>query len=150
MRKTWSKDEILYAILEWEEEHGEPPKWNDWLKKGDRRPVSMTVRTRFGSWTNAIAEAGFTPRDQYSHPQPPRWKERSTTKWTTEKQQKASRWRQKGVSNLEIARRLGVGEATIRRHLGPSQWTPPKRKLKNRTREERVADLRVALEKGGQ
>lgn len=51
--------EVLERIREWARVHGEPPRQDDW-RKGPIKP--SLVHKLFGSWNNAIAAAGFTPR----------------------------------------------------------------------------------------
>lgn len=141
MRREWSKDDILYAMLEWEEKHGEPPRWNDWQIATAETPASMTVRKRFGSWNNAMAAAGFTPRDPHANVPPVG----IPPKFTPDVEKKAMRLRLQGMPDYAIAKRLGISRATIQRHLG--RRPKPRPVLKNRTREQRIADLRKALEK---
>jgi hypothetical protein len=75
----WTREAIFHAIREWTSEHGgRPPSaenWNPHLARAngayeraqafeddDRWPYSSTVIERFGSWNEAIRQAGFTPR----------------------------------------------------------------------------------------
>lgn len=141
MRRKWSKDDILYAMLEWEEKNGEPPKWNDWMIAGEDHPVSMTVRKHFGSWNNAMAAAGFTPRDPHANVPP----SGIPPKMTPEIKKKANHLRRQGIPDYAIAERLGISRSTIQRHLG--HRPKPKPVLIKRTREQRIADLRRALAK---
>lgn len=128
-RKLWSKDDIILAMWEWEETHGAPPKWNDWLlANGEDRPVSMTVRSKFGSWNEALKAAGL---DVFKHPR------------VEIDEELAREMRRQGLTDTEIARELGVARDTIYKRLGPRP--KPKPVGKKRTREQRIADLREAL-----
>lgn len=128
-RKLWSEDDIILAMWEWNESHGAPPKWGDWLHSGESHPASMTVRTHFGSWNKAIEAAGFTPYESI-----PRIEIDEAL---------AKKLRAEGASNVEIARRLGVSVDVVVARIG--RRPPNVRASKNRTREQRIADLREAL-----
>jgi recombinase-like zinc beta ribbon protein/HNH endonuclease len=54
-RHLWSDQEILNALRSWTLEHGRAPLGIDWLKAAAGRPVTATVRERFGSWRAALA-----------------------------------------------------------------------------------------------
>ena len=55
---------ILTSIAKWASEHGDqPPKVSDWRRvTGTQWPSYLTVIRAFGSWDEAIRQAGFTPR----------------------------------------------------------------------------------------
>lgn len=133
MRRTWTDDEILYAILEWNEEHGEPPRFNDWVRTGGNvHPTSATVVRVFGSWNKGIAAAGLEIRPSNGEGRP-------------FSREEASALREDGLSDRAIGEKLGVTGDRISRALGPRP--KPTRALRNRTREERIADLQAALAK---
>lgn len=79
-RKRWGRDEVIAAIQKWHDLYGATPSAMDWspalarnsaatdLDRIEMRwargdwPTLTSVRAYFGSWNNAIAAAGFTPR----------------------------------------------------------------------------------------
>lgn len=58
---TWTRGRIIDAMAEWARTHGRPPRTTDWQKTDPdgRHPTMMTVFSRFGSWSQAIAAAGL-------------------------------------------------------------------------------------------
>jgi hypothetical protein len=70
----WTGDRIVAAIRAWAERTGQPPKATEWrqppsypMNTRDGPPPSSRPSTRrvirvFGSWSEAIEAAGFTPR----------------------------------------------------------------------------------------
>ena len=58
------RERILALIQRWAEEHqGHPPRVADWRNvRGTGWPSYLTVIRYFGSWDEAILEAGFSPR----------------------------------------------------------------------------------------
>lgn len=80
----WTREAILNAIRAWAAEHnGQPPTAYDWnptlaysqgnymraraFEHDTRWPYDSTVRGRFGSWNEAIRQAGLQPRQPGSH-----------------------------------------------------------------------------------
>lgn len=81
--RRWTPDTITARIREWAALHGEPPAvpdWNPWtarheLNDSERAeryeaangywPGFTSVIDVFGSWNEAIAAAGFSPRPRY-------------------------------------------------------------------------------------
>lgn len=85
-RLKWEKAEVIEKIQQWVKDYGEIPAATDWNPSDCRRssyiaterarrwadradrfsqgvyPWPRTVQDLFGSWNNAIAAAGFTPR----------------------------------------------------------------------------------------
>jgi len=54
---------IISKMQTWEVLYGEPPKVADWRKVGGTSwPSYLTVIRAFGSWDDAMREAGFEPR----------------------------------------------------------------------------------------
>jgi len=49
-------------MQQWAEKHGKQPAANQWVRAKPSHPNSRTVERVFGSWNNAIREAGFEPR----------------------------------------------------------------------------------------
>lgn len=58
-RRAWDRDDILDAIRRWDAEYGHPPTSTEWMRRVDGYPTTTTVASRFGSWANAIEQAGF-------------------------------------------------------------------------------------------
>jgi len=130
--RQWSDEEILDSIREWAAQHeGRPPGFNHWRSTKGVWPNSWTVRTRFGSWAEAVERAGF--------PRPP-----SVTP-PTFSHEEAVRLRDAGLNNVEISEQLGVHPTTIGKFFGTTP-RPPKNPMR-RTRAERIADLQAALAK---
>lgn len=62
MGLTWTDEAVLDAIRAWNTEHGQPPRYTDWTAADYGHPSSFTVRTIFGTMTDAVAAAGLQPR----------------------------------------------------------------------------------------
>lgn len=59
-REQWDREAILEAIRCFADCHGRPPSSQEWRLKGpERNPTSSVVRRHFGSFTAALAAAGF-------------------------------------------------------------------------------------------
>lgn len=58
-RRAWERDDILDAIRRWDTDYGHPPTSTEWMRRVDGYPTTTTVATRFGSWANAVEQAGF-------------------------------------------------------------------------------------------
>jgi hypothetical protein len=56
-RHRWADEAIVAALRTWTVEHGRAPLGVDWLKAAAGRPVTATVRGRFGGWRAALAAA---------------------------------------------------------------------------------------------
>jgi hypothetical protein len=67
-QRVWDRASIVAAIQRWNDEHGEPPKSTEWVKKQDGRPTMSTVINHFGTWVAAIVAAGFEPRRSGGQP----------------------------------------------------------------------------------
>lgn len=147
LKRRWSDQEILDALKYWAERYGRTPKWSEWSYKDEEglRPTNMTVWSRCGSWNDALVMAGLEPPEN-------RWQEKKFSR------PEARRLRKQGLSDSEIGRRLGVHGSTIGKALGPRRESDVptagapgtvsrRKKLRNRTREERLADLRAAIER---
>lgn len=57
----WTRELIISCIQDWARDHGLPPTQIDWSKGTADHPHYRTAAKRFGSWSAAIAAAGFTP-----------------------------------------------------------------------------------------
>lgn len=62
-RPVWDREQIIAEIQKWHAEHRLPPTKNDWEQDKNYTDPNRVVRT-FGTWGNAIREAGFVPRAQ--------------------------------------------------------------------------------------
>jgi hypothetical protein len=60
----WTREEIVLAIQAWAKETGVPPTCRQWSKAGNDTPTAAQVQGLFGSWNEAIAAAGFEPRQR--------------------------------------------------------------------------------------
>lgn len=59
-REQWDRERILGAIHRFARRHGRPPSSEEWQLKGPQRnPTAAVVRRHFGSFTSALAAAGF-------------------------------------------------------------------------------------------
>lgn len=80
----WTREAILNAIRTWAAEHGgQPPSAIDWnpalaaargnygqarrFELDSRWPWTNSVVSRFGTWNEAVRQAGFEPRRSGSH-----------------------------------------------------------------------------------
>lgn len=60
---AWTAAAIVAAMRRWADERGRPPTYQEW-KAADphgRRPCSLTVFQRFGSWAAGLRAAGYPP-----------------------------------------------------------------------------------------
>jgi Homing endonuclease associated repeat len=65
--EAWTGDRIVAAIQAWAQRTGRPPGAEDWREAtASAHPSTMRVIRVFGSWSEAIAAAGFVPRRQGS------------------------------------------------------------------------------------
>jgi hypothetical protein len=64
--EAWTGDRIVAAIQGWAERTGRPPGAEDWRQPSKDRPSTNRVIHIFGSWSEAVATAGFVPRRQGS------------------------------------------------------------------------------------
>lgn len=55
----WTRDAILIAIHRWVRVYGKPPTGTEWSRAGEWWPCDTSVIHVFGSWANAIEDAGF-------------------------------------------------------------------------------------------
>lgn len=136
--RYWTKERVIKAIQDWAASHdGKPPTATQWQHAKDGHPAATTVYgslSEFPSWNDAIAQAGFTPRA--SSPGP------GHISWDPEE---GKRMRLQGLTDEEIGRRLGVTGSAIQQKLGRrGEIRPPN--LGKRTREQRISDLRRALD----
>jgi len=59
-REEWDRERILEAIHRFARRHGRAPSSEEWCLKGpERNPTAAVVRRHFGSFTGALAAAGF-------------------------------------------------------------------------------------------
>jgi Homing endonuclease associated repeat len=58
----WTPELIVYAIDLHHRRHLKLPSKRDWVRAGEDHPSLQTVRRAFGSWSAAVAAAGFRPR----------------------------------------------------------------------------------------
>lgn len=59
--RKWTKEEILDIFRAWVAEHRIPPTKTEWETLPER-PSPTTVYEMFGSWNEAVKQAGFLPR----------------------------------------------------------------------------------------
>jgi hypothetical protein len=57
--RQWSDEEILRSLKAWARRHGRAPGWQEWRDSNSIQPSGKTIRTRFGSWTDALKLAGL-------------------------------------------------------------------------------------------
>jgi len=142
MTRKWTDQEILDALKYWAERFGRTPKWSDWGKADPEglRPTNMTVWSRCGSWTDALVMAGLEPnvaqkRNAGDSPLRKLW------------HPEARSLRRKGLSDTQIAEKLGVHRSAISKALGQKPKPPRKPRNATEAREARVEALRRALQK---
>lgn len=136
--RLWSDQQILDALVAWTKKHGRTPGWNDWKHAGPDHPTAVTVWLRCGSWTEALVLAGLEPNEKNVHAREKKFS-----------RPKARELRRQGVTDIEIARRLGVHHSAIGKVLGPRPKTPRKPRTAAERREARIAALKKAIEKNG-
>lgn len=126
-RKVWTEDAIVAAIQEWASIYGEHPRVCDWhptqaaylgrephpayLAEPERWPHMHTVMREFGQpggWARAVRAAGFTPR---AHGETDRALAFPSAV------AEARRLSAEGLTQVEIARRVGVSPNTVYRRL---------------------------------
>jgi transposase len=133
--KRWTREAVIQAIKDWNEEHGHPPTTTEWLYASNTHPGATSVYgsyAEFRTWNEAIEAAGLTPR--HTSPGP------GKREWSLEE---AHLLRQEGLSDIEIGKRFGVSASAIHQALGRRRKPVPRK----RTREQRIADLQAALER---
>lgn len=136
-KRVWTRERVIKAMQEWAKaNNGHPPTVKDWSHASEENPSATSLSgypsAPFKSWNEAIKAAGFEPRR--SGPGP------GMSKWSKEE---ARHLREEGLTDREIARRFGISASAIGQRIGPRAKPPVPR---NRTREQRIADLRKALE----
>lgn len=145
---TWTRERIIETIQRWVKENGRPPTAPQWRRSGPWWPSYGSVyghpKAPFKTWRAAIQAAGYdTPAFTHNTVGP------GKRRWSLDEGRKL---RQKGLSDKEIGERYGITASAIYQALGPrGRLTPVKKKrakkLKNRSRAERIADLQKALAK---
>jgi hypothetical protein len=58
-RRAWTRQQVIRALRAWRDEHGRPPRHDEWARAGDARPPATTVSARFGTWSSALESAGL-------------------------------------------------------------------------------------------
>lgn len=59
-RRLWTRAEIIRQLQLWPKmNNGRTPRMLDWQDAAPGRPSSRTVAMFFGSWNNALIEAGL-------------------------------------------------------------------------------------------
>lgn len=57
--EPWRRAETIAAFRAWDEAHGHAPRGHDWMRASPEHPTTCTVRKHFGSWQQALEEAGL-------------------------------------------------------------------------------------------
>jgi hypothetical protein len=73
--RKWPRAEILGALQAWADKHGRSPRFSDWRQSGPFHPSSLTVRKQFGSWPDALRQAGLAPTFPMKVPRNRPWHE---------------------------------------------------------------------------
>ncbi|MTD47341.1 hypothetical protein GKE82_24350 [Conexibacter sp. W3-3-2] len=58
---SWTREQVLDALRAWAQEHGKAPPKQAWDTTDGSHPSSATVRRMFGSFTEAVRQAGLDP-----------------------------------------------------------------------------------------
>lgn len=136
--RYWTQERVIRAIQEWAMVNGKPPTATDWMRAGPGHPAATGIygqRGCFRYWNDAIAAAGFTPNRTSPGP--------GKSKWS---KSEARRLREEGLTDREIAKRIGVSPSAIGQRIGPREDYQPRLVKRKRTREQRIADLQRALQ----
>jgi DNA invertase Pin-like site-specific DNA recombinase len=70
---AWDDAEIIAALQAWAAAHGHSPTWSDWGIAEADHPNGRTVKRHFGSWSEALREAGLAPYVPSSCPRNYAW-----------------------------------------------------------------------------
>jgi hypothetical protein len=110
----WTRGSIVAAIRAWVSRHGTPPGARTWLHAGPAGewPPLSTVQRVFGSWTVAIAAAGYTPNATGRCGRPGD---------LVDTDEIVRLYVRERLTQRQIARRLGCCEPTVRRRLRDAQ-----------------------------
>jgi hypothetical protein len=57
----WRRPEIIAALQQWAEAHGQTPRASEWAIASFEHPNAHTVRRHFASWRRALRAAGLKP-----------------------------------------------------------------------------------------
>ena len=136
--RHWTQERVIEAIQNWAKLHGRPPAALDWMRRGEDHPAATAIYGHggvFPRWNDAIAAAGFTPRRTSPGP--------GNSKWS---KSEARKLREQGLTDVQIARLLGVSASAIAQRIG-RRYHPV---APGRSREQRIQDLERALHKGEQ
>jgi hypothetical protein len=114
----WAQAEIVGAIQSWIDERGMLPRYSDWHKGSGSHPVNCTVTRAFGTWSSALAAAGFEPPPGQPRP----WREpailAAMRAWAREhgRPPTSSEWAHASPSHptsATVRRRFGVFENAL-------------------------------------
>lgn len=88
--------------------HGKQPSADDWAAAGTAHPTRVTVVRVFGTWSDAIRAAGFTPRPGVG------------AHLAAENRARTVELYRSGLTLGEVAQQLGLTRAAIRNRLAAS------------------------------
>jgi predicted transcriptional regulator len=138
--RKWTPETVVEAILKWTAEHGKRPSIKDWMQAGPDHPALSTTysgkNAPFKSWGDALRAAGFT--DVRTPPGPGN---------QLFDRDEARRLYKSGMSGTQIAELYGVSPSAIYQAFGRM---PQRQNPKNLSREQRIAALQRAVERGDQ
>ena len=143
-QRYWTRERIIEAIQRWTREHGRTPTSTDWIHRGEHHPSATAIYSHpesalFPSWNEALRAAGVKLNRPKGSPGPGKY-------WWPRDEARVL-WEQ-GWSAKAIADKYGVTANAIYQVFGDRNKRTDLRPkaLGKRTREERIADLRKALE----
>lgn len=66
--RPWTREKVIAALQLWAADNGRAPVHREWSRSGPGHPATSSILRGpyplFGSWSELLIEAGFTPRER--------------------------------------------------------------------------------------